>query len=142
MSNTKLLQNATKLVRLLCAIILLQTLYFKFGAAPESVYIFETMGLGTLGRIGTGVLELIASIGLFFTLTRFWSAALALGLMSGAIVSHLTLLGIEVLGDGGKLFMLALIVFLGSIFLLFRYYPGSVAEKMATTWTSKMKKQA
>ena len=42
-------------LRLVPAIILLQTLYFKFSAAPESVFIFEQLGLEPWGRIGLGV---------------------------------------------------------------------------------------
>lgn len=140
MKNSTLIQNIDKLIRLLCASILLQTLYFKFGAAPESVYIFETMGLGAAGRIGTGIAELIASISLFFVATRFWGAALAFGIMVGALLSHFTLLGISVLGDGGQLFLMALLVFLGSIYLMFRYYPGSLAEKMGIGLALKLKK--
>jgi putative oxidoreductase len=48
-----------------------------------------------------------------------WAGAvLALGVMAGAIVSHLTLLGIEVQGDHGLLFGLALTVFISSAILL------------------------
>ncbi len=130
MKNTRVLQLTDQLVRLLCAVILLQTLYFKFGGASESVYIFETVGLGTAGRIGTGILELAASIALFFAPTRFWGAFLAFGLMFGALLSHLTVLGIVVLNDGGKLFLLALIVWLGSLYLMIRYYHHSDAEKL------------
>ncbi|MEZ4933630.1 MAG: hypothetical protein R2788_16100 [Saprospiraceae bacterium] len=50
------------IIRLLVAVILLQTLYFKFTASPESVYIFEQTGLGAAGRIGSGIAELIAAI--------------------------------------------------------------------------------
>ncbi len=140
MRKLTFLQITDSLVRLICAVILLQTLYFKFGAAPESVYIFETMGLGTVGRIGTGILELFASIGLFFGPSKFWGAALACGLMAGALLSHLTLLGISVLGDGGKLFTLAILVFVGSSYLMFRYFPGSDAEKLLATFLLKQKK--
>jgi putative oxidoreductase len=130
MKTPALLPITDQVIRLLCAAILLQTLYFKFGAEPESVYIFETVGLGTAGRIGTGLLELLASIALFVPSLRFWGASLAFGLMVGAIFSHLTVLGINVLGDGGKLFALALTVCLGSLYLMFRYYQASTAEKI------------
>ncbi len=99
------------LLKLIPAVILLQTLYFKFSGAPESVYIFETLGLEPHGRIGSGIAELIASILLLIPKTAWAGAGLALGVMSGAIVSHLTQLGIEVQGDGGYLFFLALVVF-------------------------------
>lgn len=96
--------------RIIAAAILLQTLFFKFTAAPESVYIFTTVGLEPWGRIGSGVAELIAAILLFVPGTAWLGAGLALGVMAGAIMSHLTVLGIDVQGDGGLLFGLALLV--------------------------------
>ncbi len=98
------------LVRIIPALILLQTLFFKFTAAPESVYIFSTLGLEPYGRIGIGILELIASVLLLIPSKTWMGAILGFGLMAGAIFSHLTQLGIEVQGDGGYLFILALIV--------------------------------
>jgi putative oxidoreductase len=100
-------------LRIIAAIILLQTLFFKFTAAPESVYIFTKVGAEPWGRIGSGVVELIAAILLLTPLTWLGSL-LALGIMAGAILNHLTILGIEVQGDKGLLFALALTVFLAS----------------------------
>lgn len=97
-------------VRLIAAGILLQTLYFKFTAAPESVFIFSTLGLEPWGRIGSGIAELIASALLLWTPTAGPGGVLAIGLMTGAIVSHMTRLGIQVQGDGGLLFGLACVV--------------------------------
>ncbi len=102
------------LVRIGVAIILFQTLYFKFTGAPESLFIFEKTGAGDVGRIGSGVMELIAGILLLIPRTAWLGALLALGVISGAIFFHLTSLGIEVQGDGGALFHLALAVFAGS----------------------------
>ena len=105
--------------RIIAAIILLQTLFFKFTGAPESVYIFTRVGAEPWGRIGSGMVELISAI-LLLTPRFGWAGAiLALGLMAGAILSHLTVLGIEVQGDGGLLFALAIIVFLTSSTVLF-----------------------
>jgi uncharacterized membrane protein YphA (DoxX/SURF4 family) len=100
------------------AAILVQTLYFKFTGAPESIYIFEKTGLGDAGRYGSGLAELIASILLLIPRTRVLGALLALGVIAGAIFSHLTVLGIEVMGDGGTLFYLALIVCVCSLTLI------------------------
>ena len=105
-------------LRIIAAVILLQTLYFKFTGAPESVYIFTTMGIEPWGRIGSGVVELIASILLMIPRTTWMGAALALGTIMGAIASHLFVLGIEVQGDGGWLFMLAVAVAVCSALLL------------------------
>lgn len=100
------------IVRLVAAGVLLQTLYFKFTGAPESVYIFTTLGMEPWGRIGSGVAELIASALLLWSGTAGFGGLLAAALMGGAIVSHFGRLGIEVQGDGGLLFALAWIVFL------------------------------
>lgn len=107
-------------LRLVAAGILTQTLYFKFTAAPESVYIFSTLGLEPWGRIGSGIAELVASILLLVPGTVVLGAVLALGILSGAIMSHLTQLGIEVQGDGGLLFGLALVVFACALALVVR----------------------
>ncbi|WP_317899377.1 DoxX family protein [Aurantibacillus circumpalustris] len=106
---------------LVSAIIMLQTLYFKFSAAPESVYIFSTLGLEPYGRIGIGIAELIASILILIPVTRFFGALFGLGIMIGAIFAHLTELGIEVENDGGYLFILSLIVSIGCGICLYLY---------------------
>lgn len=107
------------ILRLVAAFIMLQTLYFKFTGAPESIYIFETVGLEPFGRYASGVAELIASILLLIPRTTWLGAVIALGVIGGAIMSHLTVLGIEVMGDGGTLFGLAIAVFVSSAILLF-----------------------
>jgi putative oxidoreductase len=106
-------------LQLIVAGILLQTLFFKFTGAAESVYIFSTLGAEPWGRIGSGVVELIAALLLLYPATVTLGALLSLGVITGAIVSHLTLLGIEVQGDGGLLFFLALGVFVASAAILF-----------------------
>src|SRR5690242_16869268 len=95
--------------RVAAAIILLQTLFFKFTAAPESVYIFSKVGLEPWGRIGSGIIELIAAILLFLPRLHWLGAGIAIAVLTGAIVSHLTVLGIVVMNDGGLLFFLAVI---------------------------------
>ncbi len=100
--------------RIIVAIILFQTLFFKFTGAEESKYIFTTlMGpeFEAYGRIGSGVVELIAVILLLIPGTAWLGALLALGTITGAIMSHLTMLGIVVKDDGGLLFILAVTVF-------------------------------
>jgi uncharacterized membrane protein YphA (DoxX/SURF4 family) len=106
------------LLQVVAAVILLQTLFFKFTGAEESVYIFSTLGLEPAGRIGSGVVELIASILLLVPSTVTLGAILAMGVMTGAIFSHLFVLGIEVKGDGGLLFALAITVFASSLIVL------------------------
>ncbi|MBO9565507.1 MAG: DoxX family protein [Niastella sp.] len=109
------------LLRLIAAIIMLQTLFFKFSAAPESVYIFTTLGMEPWGRIGIGVLELIASLLILYPRTTAFGGVLGVGLMAGAIFFHLTKLGIEVQGDGGQLFIYAALVLVSSLILAIRY---------------------
>ena len=104
--------------RIIVAIILLQTLFFKFTGAPESIYIFEKMGMEPWGRIGSGIAELIAGILILIPKTKIYGAILSLGVISGAIVSHLTKLGIEVQNDGGALFGMAVLVFVLSLGLI------------------------
>jgi hypothetical protein len=109
---------ASWVVRLAVAAILAQTLFFKFTAAPESVYIFTKLGLEPWGRIGSGAAELVAVVLLLVPATVVYGALLAFGVIAGALASHLGPLGIEVLGDGGLLFGLACAVFAGSLVLL------------------------
>jgi len=109
---------ASWIVRLTAAVILLQTLFFKFTGAPESVYIFTKVGLEPWGRYGSGVVELIASILLLSSCYCWLGALLALGVMGGAIISHLTVLGIVVQDDGGLLFALAITVAVCSLITL------------------------
>ncbi len=108
--------------RIVVALILLQTLFFKFTGAEESKYIFSTL-MGAeyewIGRIGSGVMELIAAILILYPPTVSLGALLAFGAICGAIFSHLTKLGIVVKDDGGTLFILAIVVFVGSAILLF-----------------------
>ncbi|MBT8326460.1 MAG: DoxX family protein [Bacteroidia bacterium] len=104
--------------RIIPALILLQTLYFKFTGSPESVYIFTQVGLEPVGRIGIGIVELIAAVLLLFPRTAWLGSLIALGIISGAIMMHLTDLGIEVQGDGGYLFALAILVWIFSAVVL------------------------
>ena len=120
------------------AVILLQTLFFKFTGAPESVYIFSKLGAEPWGRIASGVFELIAAALLLFPRTVVFGALMSLGVISGAIFSHLTKLGIALteVGDRGELFALSLVVFVGSALVLFirrRELPfvGAVLSKEA-----------
>ncbi len=105
------------ILRIAAAAILLQTLYFKFSGHPESVELFTKLGVEPWGRIVTGIIELITGILLLIPSTAFIGAFLAIGLMSGAILSHLTVIGIQSKGDGGQLFMLAIIVMILSIII-------------------------
>lgn len=99
-------------LRLIPSLILLQTLWFKFTAAPESVYIFSTLHAEPWGRIGSGIIELFSGIFLLYRPLNWVGAGLGSGTITGAILSHLGPLGIEVMGDGGQLFVMALVTWL------------------------------
>ena len=104
--------------QLIAAVILFQTLFFKFTAAEESVYIFTTLGIEPWGRVASGMAELLAVVLLLIPRTVTLGALLSLGVISGALVSHLTKLGIVVKDDGGLLFALAVTVFVCSLLVL------------------------
>ena len=106
------------IARIIAALIMLQTLYFKFTGADESIYIFTQVGMEPWGRIGVGILELVASVLILINITAWMGGVLALGLMGGAIMMHLTILGIIVKDDGGRLFIYAVIVAVCSIITL------------------------
>jgi len=120
MAHSKAFLVTSWILRAIAAVILLQTLFFKFTGAKESVYIFSTLGLEPWGRIGSGTVELIASILLLLPSTVVFGAILSLGVISGAIVSHLTKLGITLpaVDDHGELFALAVVVFVCSAVIL------------------------
>ena len=106
------------LLQVVVAVILLQTLFFKFTGAEESIYIFTMVGAEPWGRYGSGVMELIAAVLLLIPATIAIGALLAVGVGVGAVFSHLTILGIDVKGDGGLLFALACVVLVGSAVVL------------------------
>jgi hypothetical protein len=133
---SKPLSIATIVARVVVAIILLQTLFFKFTGAPESIYIFKTMGMEPWGRYASGVGELVAAVLLLVPKPLFQAigSAMTLGVISGAIVSHLTKLGIKIPNqdgtpgdDGGLLFILACVVFVSAAFILFMRYKHLLA---------------
>lgn len=114
MKSVSALNVVSWVLQLVVVGILLQTLFFKFTGAAESVYIFTALGAEPWGRIGSGAVELVASVLLLVPATSALGAGLAIAVIAGAIVSHLTILGIEVQGDGGLLFLLAVVVLAAS----------------------------
>ena len=107
-------------LRIIIAVILLQTLRYKFTAHPDSVYIFTQVGLEPYGRIAIGILELISAILILIPRTIWLGAGLTLGIISGAIIMHITKLGIEVNNDGGMLFYMALLIFSLALIVLWK----------------------
>src|SRR5262249_22033713 len=121
MEHTKAFVLTSWALRLIVAVILLQTLFFKFSAAKESVYIFSTLGMEPWGRIGSGIFELVASILLLIPSTLTIGAAMALAATGSAILFHVARLGIALtaVGDHGELFALAIVVTVSAIGVLF-----------------------
>jgi len=108
-------------LRFIVAIILIQTLRFKFTAQPDSVYIFKTVGIEPYGRIAIGIIELIAGVLLLVPKTVWVGSLLTLGILGGAIIMHLTKIGIVVNNDNGVLFITALITFILSAILFYHH---------------------
>lgn len=114
-------------LRLIVSVILLQSLYFKFGGHAQAVHVFSTLGVEPWGRNLLGSLELIVAIGLLFSKTQILASLATLGLMTGAIASHLfTPLGIEVKwdgnNDGDQLFFMAVISFVLILLHIITYF--------------------
>jgi uncharacterized membrane protein YphA (DoxX/SURF4 family) len=107
------------ILRIVVSVILLQTLFFKFSGAAESIYIFSKLGIEPYGRIGSGIAELIVAILILIPKTTWVGALGGSAIMGGAILSHLLVLGIEVENDGGFLFLLAVITLLCCLGLLY-----------------------
>lgn len=118
------------ILRLIAALILLQTLRFKFFAHPESVALFTKLGVEPWGRIATGVIELVTGMLLLWRPAAFAGAILGIGLMTGAIASHLLVLGIESAGDGGQLFALAIIEWVACLLIAVLYRRDAEAYKL------------
>jgi len=127
---------ASWVLRLIAALIMLQTLFFKFTAAPESVYIFSMLGVEPWGRIRTGVMELIASVLILVPRTTVYGALLAMGIMGGALLTHFFFLGISVQGDGGQLFIYGLVVFICAG-VLFWWNAKQLLPFLPAKWSSK-----
>ncbi len=108
------------ILRLIAAAIMLSTLFFKFTGHEQSVRLFTQLNMEPWGRIGTGVMELIASALILFPRTTGLGAALGAGLMAGAIFFHLTVLTVKFDGDYG-LFTEAVIAFVCCLILALVY---------------------
>jgi hypothetical protein len=118
MAMTKVQTITSWTLQLIAAAILFQTLFFKFTGAEESRHIFSTLGLEPWGRLGSGMVELVAVVLLLIPKTVPLGALLSLGVITGAIISHVTKLGLVVKGDGGLLFALAITVFICSAVII------------------------
>lgn len=121
------------ILRLAVAVILAQTLFFKFSGASESIAIFTKLGIEPWGRYLSGTIELISVVLVLIRSTVFLGALLGMGVISGAIVSHLTVLGVESGNDGGLLFILALVVWVCCAILLYRYKHQGLVLKAKIT---------
>lgn len=113
-----MIQKISLILRIIIAIIYIQTLYFKFSGQPESVYIFKQLGCEPFGRIGSGIIELIIAILILIPKTKLLAAIMSVFVISGAVFSHLFILGIEINNDGGTLFVLGVIVLILSLLIV------------------------
>ena len=110
------------ILRFVISLIYLQTLYYKFNVHPDSVYIFTKLGCEPIGRITLGILELIISICILIPKTKNISILISILIILGALLSHIFIIGININGDNGKLFLLACLVFFLSITLFIYHY--------------------
>jgi len=108
-------------LRLIASVILLQTLYFKFSGHPESVALFNRLGVEPWGRIALGCIELVVGIMLLIPRTSGWAAFFSSGILAGAIGTHLLIIGIETNNDGGLLFLMAVTGFMASLVLFLMF---------------------
>lgn len=113
------MKTLTWIFRLTASVIMLQTLFFKFTGSPESVYIFSQLGVEPWGRIVAGIMELISGILILIPRTTLLGAIMGMGIMLGAIACHLFILGIEVMNDGGQLFVYAILVLISCVCLVY-----------------------
>ena len=124
------------ILQLIIAISHLQTLRFKFTAHHDSVYIFSQLNLEPYGRIGIGIFELIIAILILIPKTKIIAGMLSIAVITGAIVSHLGPLGVEVQNDNGILFYFALFVLAST--LLFLWLQKEEVKLMFTTLKHKL----
>ena len=128
-SSSKAPITISWILQVIVALILGQTLFFKFTGAPETVAMFEVLGAEPMGRYATAVMELVCAVLLLVPRTSVVGAIASVGVISGAIMAHLTKLGIDIdpvkLGDprleplaGPSLFAMAMIVFFGSLIII------------------------
>ena len=109
--------------QIIAAAILAQTLFFKFTYAPETRLIFERLG-GRPAATAAGVMELVCAVLLLLPRMAIFGALLSLGVIAGAIGTHLFVIGIDVVdpatgrGDGGLLFGLAVAIAALSLVIL------------------------
>lgn len=123
MDLTRNQRAVSLLFQIIAAVVLLQTVVFKLAGAEMPVKMFTALGLEPWGRIGSGMIELIATILLLISHTAARGALLSLGFISGALLSHFTVLGIDLSGigmnDNGELFTTALVVFFSSAIVIY-----------------------
>ena len=103
--------------QIIVVVILGQTLFFKFTDAPEVVELFSKLGMGPFGYKLIGFLELIACVLLLIRPSIIWGAILSWGLMSGAIMGHITKIGFS--GDAGTLGSMAIAAWLLSCLIIY-----------------------
>lgn len=109
------------LLRIIIAILFLQTLSFKFTAHPDSVYIFSKLGVEPYGRVALGIIELITSLLILIPRTKLVGILFSFFIILGAIASHFFVIGIEIKGDGGGLLLYAFIIFIACVLLFILY---------------------
>ena len=102
--------------QLIAVVIMGQTLFFKFTGHPETIAIFEEKLNMPGGQYVIGIAELIACILLLIPTSVAYGALLGAGLMTGAIIGHITHIGWE--GNHLTLGIMAIITLVSCISVL------------------------
>ena len=105
------------ILQLVVVVILGQTLFYKFTDAPETAELFAQLGMGAFGYKLIGLLELIACILLLIPASVATGALLGWGLMTGAIIAHVTEIGFE--GELGVLGAMAITAWLCCMVIMY-----------------------
>lgn len=105
------------ILQIVVAVLLAQASVFKLISDPDTVSLFTKLGMEPHGRIMTGIFELLACILLLIPVSSIYGALLAAGLMSGALLGHITKLGFT--GPEGELGIMAILILLASLVILF-----------------------
>ncbi len=99
----------TRAAQGIAAMLLLMAAAMKFLGDPGSVEVFMRLGMDPAGRYLIAAIELMAAMLLLSPFAALGSV-IATGVMCGAIIAHVTQLGLVVNDDGGRLFGMLVVV--------------------------------
>lgn len=114
------LNKAEKLIsivfQIIAALILANAAFGKFSGNEMSVHVFHELNILET-RIVIGIIEVLAALLLLSKIPQY-GALLGFGTMLGALIAHVSILGMEIHGDGGQMVMMMAVVLLSSIIVM------------------------